>query len=732
MKPFSSSILKESAATAVLPVNPIKPTNPTFTSVSCDISKDTATLEANSAKEFYKSLITYIKTADPKSFNPGYMAQIAKLEGFIKCITMDSFPYDSEEDEIRRKNDKIISFLLKGSENGKLPNVSVRLANISSKPVYFESQNVIQYIDSYCKSIISAITKSEKMPEMNSDTEVINLISRLACGKSSDSIDDFRSEYSKLFKIDYTEVPISIAASIFRNGYDIGAGTYLSGYDLERTITPLISTLKVSMDKFENPNEFKAIIDSLCNIVFNAQMGIMTMNKVAENYRICLMKHNIEAVKSALIEEHIDRSLFESVSMHGVEMDKETFFNTLETEDFNPTEFMNLAAMIDADSAVTECMIKLQGMAYEAMCIANGDYDSLMNIDEAIAARVQSVASNILEGIKALIAKFNEAMLNGLKLERPWLEKYKNTILNNSWGNRGITFSCYYDERHRALIDNLKMPPIDYTKLNTEGGAGAFENEETFFKTYFKDLDNAIKTLDTAKVITPEMSIADKCKYIMGAKFPEGKTNTQVPYSSLKIADMYNWLLLNDKLTNNIKQQQSVLERSNRAYETAIKNLKANQPAAQNNTQAKPAAAPAQNAASAQHESYYSYIFEVELEKQDNPTMTQTNTVNNNPTDLKNTSAQAKSQIEKSGDTGATAEGKMKIYMKVCKDVLAAELTAVRYLRSEYISLMRSIVTAKLGKGADLKKPAENANTNTQQQQQPAAQAQQPAQQPTA
>lgn len=724
MKPFSSRILKESAAVAVLPTN----ATPTFTSVSCDMANDTAKLELDSAKTFYQSLINYIKTSDPKSFNPGYMAQISKLEGFIKCITMDWMPCDTVEPELRNKNDKLISFLLKGAENGSLPNTSVKLASVCSKPPYFESQNVIQYIDNYCKSIISAVVKGEKMPEIIGEKEVIRLISRIATGKDIDTIDEFRTEYAKLFKIEYGVFPMSVVSSIFRNGYDIGAGCYLSGYDLERCITPLISALKVSTDKFENPNDFKAIIDSICNIVFASQMTIMSMNKVAENYRICIMKHNLEATKAALIDANLPRNLFESVSMHGVEMDKETFFNTLDTEDFNPTEFMDLAAMIDADTAVAEATIKLQGMAYEAMCIANGDYDGLENIDEAIAARVQSAAQTILEGIKALIAKFNEAMLNGLKLERPWLEKYKNVILNNSWGDRGITFSCYYDGNHRALIDNLRMPPIDYTKLNGAVGADAFENEETFFKVYFKDLDNAIRTMDTAKVITPDMSIADKCKYIMGAKFPEGKTNAQVPYSSLKIADMYNWLLLTDKLTNNIKQQQSVLEKSEKAYEVAIKSVKGNegQPAAKPAEAAKPAAEKPAAQQTTAHESYYSYIFEVELEKQDNPTMTQTNTVTNNPADLKNTSAQAKSQIEKSGDTGNTAEAKMKIYMKVCKDVLAAELTAVRYLRSEYISLMRSIVTAKLGKGADLKKPED---ANEQKKQPAAAPAQQPAQQ---
>ena len=696
MKPFSVNILKESAVSSADLID-LKTTPKSIVEQVIAFNESVSQTETLSKNIFYRCLFNYLKTNDPKELNPGYTAQIAKVEAIAKSVTSFNLPEPivPGTESIEIKYDQLISYLRSSDMDPDVMNKVVKIiSGATKKPAVLDMDFAVNILDNYCKAVMSYIiddTNKTEIPDPLTEADVINNISKILGIGECDNYEDFNTKYRAAFEFSTVEIPIGCAKDVLANAtYSVGCHCNLSSYALDRVLTPLISLLKVSHDKFEDPNKFRSVIDTICNMIICLQTLCNIMNCISSDLRASVLKTNINALNEAF-RDFTDLPLFsESVTMHGEEIDKDTFFNTLDTEDFNPTEFMDLALCIDSDIKTNEELAKQQGMAIEAMYIAEGKFDELQNIDEAIGARVQSATQTAIEGIKNLIARFTEALLNGLKFERPWLNKYKNIILNNTWGDRGVTFSCYYDENHRKLIDNLKLPSVDYSVLNNEGNASAFENEESFFKAYFKDLDNAIRTMDTAKVITSDMSIADRCKYIMGAKFPEGKTNAQVPYNTLKIADMYNWLLLTDKLTNNIKQQQAVLEKTGRAYENAIKGMKATEKTQTPKT-----------------ESYYSYIFEVEVEQKDvQPQPTQG--TNNNPQDLKNTSQRATEQIKKTGDNANTAEAKMKIYMKVCKDVLAAELTAVRYLRSEYINLMRSIVRAKLGSGADLNKNANN------------------------
>ena len=208
------------------------------------------------------------------------------------------------------------------------------------------------------------------------------------------------------------------------------------------------------------------------------------------------------------------------------------------------------------------------------------------------------------------------------------------------------------------------------------------------------------------------MSLADKCKYMMGARFPDNITGKEIKYNELDIKGMYDWLLATENLTAQIRKQQSALEHAERSYKTSLNSL-----STQGDKDQKAADTGVKN-------EYYSFIYEVELAQAPKDAKPVANNGSQSTASGKINTPQVKvgdynmkqsdtdKEVQGAKETTAEVDKRMKIYFKVCKDVIAAELTGIANLRKEYMDLMRSVVRAKVGANADLRVTDKAAEAN--------------------
>lgn len=552
-----------------------------------------------------------------------------------------------------------------------------------------------------------------------------------------ESPDDVVNEYNNLFEYVPTEVSAMNAAGLANDACNKvnGAYVYISTYNIRNDVIGLTSVLKAVASTYENKEIIRRVIDKVCDCLTSISL-IVAGTRAVESYHFrTIMKFNYNSLKHLIPDQaEFTRSPVNGIDNNGIvvpkmpvrpkmessmeffgdTVDADSVFETLEPGDFNPTNFMDLKLVDESVLNIQEMRVIMDCMKLEASLLEAGDLEKLVtSMNEALLDKAKNVGTAMLETIKKLIAKFMENFLYKAKFEGPWLKKYKDIILNNGWGDRGVKFNCYYD--HRDIFNLVNIPPVNYADL-VKNANGAFESEEAFFQHFFGGIDGCIrghgKYRDTLGIIKDDMSLADKCKYMMGARFPDNITGKEIKYNELDIKGMYDWLLATENLTAQIKKQQTALEHAERSYKTSLNSL-----STQGDKDQKAADTGVKN-------EYYSFIYEVELSQAPKDAKPVANNGSQSTATGKVNTPQVKvgdynmkqsdtdKEVQGAKETTAEVDKRMKIYFKVCKDVIAAELTGIANLRKEYMDLMRSVVRAKVGADADLRVTDKAAEAN--------------------
>lgn len=721
MKAFSSSILSAKQTPITESV--------TGTFDSFETSKSTlvkflefneaaAEADIESTRDYYLHVLDVIRSGSG-NYDPALNACFAQYEA-VKNAAMNCMgPGDCCNEPEASPVSNIINIL----EKLKRTNPSDAITQVYSSTTMANIEDVAgtSVFEKYCKDVIAG----KDMKGTNLPETVVNYIAKCAGLGGAENIEELLDKITNSYSIEEREV--TIANYSF---YDSFTNHHIWIYPMTLTKTAdlTISYLKVNADKYESPNDVREIVKNICDAISTYAIIVMKASQISEDINDKVRSEDIKHIME-FVSSH--GMLSESMSMFGDEIDSKSVFDDLEPGDFNPTEFMNLELVSEHAMKMDSMETYKWAMSMEAKYLAEQNYQGLVDLNEAVGQKIKEGLQKALEALKKIAAKFVEAILFNFGTEKAWLTKYKNIILNNTLKtDTQITVYCNL-KNAVDLIQEVNAPTINYAEL-TKNGTDAFESEEKFFEIKF---ENLFKASSKAPHVPKDASIADRVKYTLGAKYPngEGDTGSFADFNDGKwpsVAKMYQWLLDTEKLAKNTQAQIKNIERTVENYTRSADKLGApeNQQqnnTAQNNAQQQNSGTQNNNQNQAKQESYYSYIYNKYLTEMDiksapanDGAAGQENTNNPNPKEAyKTTQGDTDEQVKNSKDAGSVITGRMNIYMNVCKQVLTAKMTAINYAHKEMLDLMRAIVKGRLGDSADIELKPQNGNGNQQQNQ---------------
>lgn len=729
MKAFSSSILSTKQTDSIL----MESTVGTFKSVTdeksdlvrlLEFNEAAAKAEYDEARDYYISILRSIQNKSG-DYSEALNACFNQYEA-VKATTKIMLSPDSDAVApcySSACNDTWMQI------KKQYPSTVITQTYCTKEPASVESDTLLVPFVKYCKSIADGTVEKKNIVE-----EICTWASKSAGIESASNLEEFIDNYESFYEFDTREIT---CANMDQYNACPKSGFYVWGDKLFQYSDLAISYLKVHEDSFENPNAAREIIKNICDAI--SAYTIMAVKTRQINVQKC---NELDAINAKNIAEKLKdaKSLSESMKMYGDEIDGKSIFEDLDEYDFNPTEFMDLGLVAEHMLSMDTMEAYKYGMTLEAKYLAEQNYEALSTIHEAISQKIKEGFGKFVEALKKIAAKFVEAILFNFGTEKAWLTKYKNIILTNEF-KKETQVAVYCNLKNAVSQIEKVVPPLaSYAELSQD--ASAFASEEEFFKKKFGQFFPGI---ENAPNVPKDGTIAEKCKYYLGAKWADGAKDdgTFADFGGKwpTVAQMYQWLLDTEKLAKTTQAQIKNIERTVQNYERSA--AKSTVPEGGNNNQnqqqnnqgnnAQQQAAPqtAQNASA-----YYSYIFgKVMTEADIKPApvannqqgdgqnnQQQNNNQGNNKNYNKTTQGDTDEEVKKSNDPGSVITGRMQIYCNVCKQVLTAKMTAISYAHREMLDIMRAIVKARMGDSADIQlKPQGEANKNDQQNKEQAA-----------
>lgn len=722
MKPFNSSVLlvKDASPKQLLETVQEKK-SPLIRLLEFDES--IAQSDLDSTKAYYMSLLKLAQNPNPKTSDAVCDAIFNKYEAVAFALNglLYSDGYWIQDSVLSDMRD------FEKTVQSKVANLDgmVPIYGANFKPLQNCSNAIIEFpITDYCKKVVKAIESRDISSIKDYNTlgkDFLNHIGKAILNRDGiEDIESFVDVYTELFDLEYTDV---YGKSCLQTAVDtlhcISNSTIVNCYDLcsGSGANALIRSLKINSDLFEDPNDLRTVIQNLCDVLSIYGAVYIRIHKIHMDILRKVKDVNISSIIHA-IEASTD-NFQESLSMFGDEpIDSSNIFDLLDGDDFNHSDFMDLSLIADHEAAMDKIRIQKEALIQEAVMISEGNIDQAV-IEAGIGSKIRDGFKKILDFLKSIMNKFLESIRFNFGNEKAWLQKYKNVILNN--GFDPATEVTFYSNINNALnqIQKVIPPAISYNELRQK--PEAFTDENSFFQTYFAkqfpNMDGALKdiTLDANE------SLANKCKWYLGAKLPDGVTRPTT-FGKINITQMYQWLLETEKLAKATEDQLKIIERTVNNYTQQANKMPTNQTQEQ----------PKQQAGGESASFGFSYrvgtlLLEADIAPKNSgadgatatpPPAGQSQASNNNNNsnsndNYKQSGGQAKEEIQKSGDDANLVAGRMEIYLKVCKAVLSAKATAITYAHKEMLDVMRAIVKGKLGNSADIKLRSQNPESET-------------------
>lgn len=371
--------------------------------------------------------------------------------------------------------------------------------------------------------------------------------------------------------------------------------------------------------------------------------------------------------------------------------------------DLNAMKYqMFLAEQIEEQALFEACI-------NESILMSSGENNlqNMQMLQESVVDKMKEGIMKIMEGLGKLWAKFIEAMDVLIKKDKTYLEKYKDTILKKKPINADYTMYNY--EKGVANILRSPLPAFNYNTMKDE-----LNDTETFINKYFSRY----------KLGDKDTNFIDGVKAYFRGSAEQKKINS----SQINMTDLYNYCHDYDKMKETIQKDLKSVERSATDGLNLIEKMGRENKIAQ------------ESGYIFEDNKYFSLLYEQYITEEESKT-TQPNN-NDNKTNPNNPAAsrtvagseangtKPNSQYQKAtGDnkevkeddvkdsTVKGATNRIKVYIKVCSDFIAAKLTICEEIYKAYMSIIKAHIRDHLGNKNGEDKSVDNASDYDKKQQ---------------
>lgn len=721
MRPFSSSILSDSRYTAGANValqestslNAIKEVNEPMLYKLLQFDEAVARADIDATRDFYVKMLDLVNSKkDTVDYDPAYMAVFNKFEA-VKAASEGVLAFNcaGECPDVDRKLEAIFDRLSKCADATATVNI---IGSNSETPVCPQMDIMLNPIRDYCFAVVNCINNGGDLTIFmaeHADTDIVPMIchhmAKITGIEDADNFNTFIENYEKKFKFSYLTVPLSNIRNTFFDASCRASSCqpYIRASDLYEYggIALAINAMKINRDNLDI-DKARKIVNDICDAIAIYTILILKMNDISNDKRKFVESHNKHVIMDYVTSHMGETPTNESMTMFGDELDYQTVFDTLDPEDFNRTEYLDLSLVSEHVFKMDCIEARKYAIALEAKLLAEGRYDELHIVQEGMVDKIKTGVGKIVEAIKKLVAKFVADIMGIFAPEKVYLTKYKNIILNSTIPeNTTVQFEGHALDAMQRLKSSFNIPTTSYNDLMAK--PQQFESEEAFFEAN----KNAFGVGGTFKR-NNDNSLADDLKVYWGYK-DEKNPPPQMTFKDInpRIKEIYDFLLATEDQAKKLQREVKNLDRTFKNYTISAKNYGAKN---QDDQKTEP-----------KQEFYYSAINDRlvslsedtaigPIEKPNNSGDGSTQS-NNNQTDG-NQNQQKKvntdmsrgdtdKEVKQSGDEESKIVRNMEIYTNTCRSVLTARATGFRYCHQELMAIMKAIVKAKLGDKADIR-----------------------------
>lgn len=457
------------------------------------------------------------------------------------------------------------------------------------------------------------------------------------------------------------------------------------------SIIPAVEEAIKSTQKLEVNAErmMKGFINDLYREDKKASKHASAINRVT-NYFIKgiteLAKLNYHYLNTILNSEYViaraasNNDIKNEVALiHGEEFTGNTLFDNEDIRDFNRTDWMDIALQSEVD--FNKSCREAYREAYMKECIMYMDESTSMkklnSIIEAMDARVKEAFDrNFFQGIIEMVKEWFRKISEKINLDKPYLNKYKDIIINkpnpsafNQIQTTGWIFRGPGNIKH--FNDAIKSVNFDYPNKKEI----YMDKNKLFADLLTTNLFNK----ENMPTYDPSNSYIDWLKEYFGA--PCGKTiNVNDPDVS-DMSKLFDFVFDVKVLKNDIDRNLDDIKRkanSKDAMAPAAQAQNAPQPTEQSSGTT--STTNTQNTATPQKEYAYSLVYDTYFTEATLPSQT---------TDP---NAEAVNDKQKAMDDKQTKKDFLtckKNFVSVMNDIIRAELTAIEFIRKEYMEIIR-------------------------------------------
>lgn len=729
MKAFSSSILADTSYSSpealkesYTSFKEMKDTRESMLVRLLEFNEAAAVADMESTRDFYIGLLKMCNDNKDPKLDAAYQAIFSKYDAVftaaktlnaddVCCPKCDS---DCDRFEIRDKLKNISSAV-----NTTIPFI----CNVVSTPNPVYSEVYYGTLREYCKNGLDHLKNgsfNDWSYEPNIVSDICYAISTASGIKEASSIDEFITNYNDAFKYEPSDIAISVvndswyrAGGIIRNSKGYMCIAEISTYAMVDT---LINAMKVNSDKLDI-NKVRAVVNTICDAISTYAILDAKMKDIVSKHYHYINDFNTKSIMKFLGTAlgNNDISVRESMEIFGDEITSKSLFDDLDPEDFNRTEFLDLSLVAEHVMEMDKIQGRKYAIALEASLLAQGRYDELYKVNEALGQSIKNGVGKLIEAIRKMIAKFTETIMGNFATEKAYLTKYKNAILNSKVDPATpITFSGdVLAGMDRLRQGNFKIPTTSYNELMNSNNPNQFNSIDDFFKAHVADF--GITGFNRNN--NPDVKLADDLKVFWGYKQEGKEFKTTFGEINKRIADIYNFILETSKEAGRLRNESKNLDRTYKNYEASAKQYAGDR---------KPTGTTQATQATAQNASYFSaiydkYILEGDTEIGQAPSANtqntqQTNnnngTVEQNKTNTKMTRGDTDKEVQGTKDDESKIVKNMEVYTKTCQAVIGARATGYEYVHKQLMTIIRYIVKNQFGNSADI-----NYNNNNQQTQ---------------
>lgn len=731
MKAFSSSILADTSYSSpevlkesYTSFKDIKDTREPMFIRLLQFDEAAAIADMNSTRDFYIGLLKMCNDNKNPKFDTAYQAIFNKFDAvYTAAKALNTEALHSDRPEECSPNDMFIR--LNNLSSVINTTISIICDKVSTPtPVYSEAYYGV--LREFCKNGIEHI-KSGSFNTWDYEPHIVEdicaFVSEASGIQRATSIDEFITNYDAAIKYEPSDIAIAnVKDAIYRacgKIRDSKGYIRIDDFDGYALLCTLIDTMKINSENLDI-NRVRSVVNIICDAIATYAILDAKMKDIIDKHCKYIRDFNTKNIMKFIGTAigNNDISVRESMEIFGDEITSKSLFDDLDPEDFNRTEFLDLSLVAEHVLKMDKIRGRKYAIALEASLLAQGKYDELYKVNEALGQSIKNAVSRVIEAIRKMIAKFTEALMGNFASEKAYLTKYKNAILNSKVDSATpITFSGdVLRGMDRLNQGHFKVPTTSYNELMNSNKPDQFNSIDDFFKAHVAEF--GITGFNRSN--NPDVKLADDLKVFWGYKQENEKIETTFAEINERIADIYKFIMDTEKEAGNLRRESKNLDRTYKNYEASAKQYAGNR---------EPAGSTKPTQPTKQNASYYSAIYDKYILEGDAPQIGQAPSKANDSqpaqqpsgsteqtkTNTQMTRGDTDKEVQSTKDDESKIVKNMEIYTKTCQAVISARATGYEYVHKQLMYIIRFIVKNQFGNSADI-----NYNNQQKKTEQPA------------